>query len=47
MSDQIEPFTLNIPQAELDRLNRKLDDVRWPERETVADWSQGAPLARV
>src|SRR5512140_3207488 len=47
MSEQIEPFTLNIPQNELDRLNRKLDDVRWPERETVKDWSQGAPLAKV
>ena len=47
MSAQIEPFTLNIPQAELDRLARKLDDTRWPERETVKDWSQGAPLAKV
>jgi pimeloyl-ACP methyl ester carboxylesterase len=47
MAGQIEPFTLNIPQAELDRLARKLDDVRWPEKETVKDWSQGAPLAKV
>jgi pimeloyl-ACP methyl ester carboxylesterase len=43
----IEPFTLSIPQAAIDDLNRRLDHVRWPEKETVGDWSQGAPLAKV
>jgi len=47
MSDQIERFELHIPEDQLDRLRRKLDDTRWPERETVSDWSQGAPLAAV
>ena len=47
MSDAIEPFRLAIPQAELDGLRRRLADARWPEPETVDDWSQGAPLARV
>jgi pimeloyl-ACP methyl ester carboxylesterase len=47
MSDTIAPFTLAIPQAEIDDLNRRLDATRWPDRETVADWSQGAPLANV
>ena len=42
---EIRPFTLDVPQEELDRLNRRLDDVRWPERETVDDWTQGTPLA--
>src|SRR5690349_613632 len=47
MSDAITPFTLNIPQAQLDDLNRRLDATRWPEKETVTDWEQGAPLAKV
>jgi len=47
MSDAIEAFTLAIPQAALDDLNVRLDRTRWPEKETVADWSQGAPLAKV
>ena len=47
MSDAITPFTLAIPQAELDDLNCRLDQTRWPEKETVEDWTQGSPLARV
>ena len=47
MSDAISPFTLDIPQTDLDDLHRRLDATRWPERETVGDWSQGAPLAKV
>ena len=41
----IRPFTLAIPQAQLDDLNTRLDLTRWPEKETVDDWSQGVPLA--
>ena len=47
MSGDILPFTLAVPQTALDDLKRRLDNVRWPERETVNDWSQGAPLAQV
>ena len=47
MSDTITPFTLSIPQSELDDLNRRLDLTRWPEQETVGDWTQGSPLAKV
>ncbi|CAM9924609.1 unnamed protein product [Phaeothamnion confervicola] len=47
MSDAITPFTLAIPQAALDDLARRLDATRWPERELVNDWKQGAPLAKV
>ena len=43
----IKPFVLAIPQAELDELKARLARTRWPERETVEDWSQGAPLGRV
>ncbi|MCB2075609.1 MAG: epoxide hydrolase [Novosphingobium sp.] len=42
---EIRPFTLAIEQDQLDDLNRRLDTVRWPDRETVDDWSQGTPLA--
>ena len=43
----IRPFTIDVPQAELDDLARRLADTRWPEPETVDDWSQGIPLAYV
>lgn len=41
----IAPFTVEIPQAAIEDLNRRIDMTRWPERETVDDWSQGVPLA--
>jgi pimeloyl-ACP methyl ester carboxylesterase len=44
-SDAITPFKVDIPQAELDSLKSRLANTRWPEREVVADWSQGIPLA--
>ena len=47
MTSTIEPFSLSIDQAQLDDLARRLDAVRWPEKEPVADWSQGAPLEQV
>lgn len=43
----IRPFTLAVPQDQLDDLHRRLDTARWPERETVNDWSQGTPLAEL
>jgi pimeloyl-ACP methyl ester carboxylesterase len=43
MSD-IRPFKLAVPQSQLDDLNQRLDLTRWPEKECVADWSQGTPL---
>ena len=41
----MESFRIEVPEAELDDLRRRLDATRWPERETVDDWSQGVPLA--
>jgi epoxide hydrolase len=46
-SDLIAPFELAVPQADLDELNQRLARVRWPDRETVEDTSQGPPLAKV
>lgn len=45
MSESIEPFVVQVPQSEIDDLNRRLDLARWPEKETVGDWTQGTPLA--
>ena len=38
-------FRVNVPDEELNDLRRRLVSTRWPERETVDDWSQGVPLA--
>ena len=40
----IREFQINIPQQELDDLQRRLDQTRFPEAETPDDWSQGLPL---
>ena len=41
----IRPFHVDVPDAELTDLRRRIAATRWPERETVADQSQGVPLA--
>ncbi len=47
MSTAIQPFRIAASDAVLDDLKRRLRSTRWPERETVDDWSQGIPLAYV
>jgi pimeloyl-ACP methyl ester carboxylesterase len=47
MGDEVTPFRVEIPEAQLDDLRERLARTRWPERETVDDWSQGIPLAYV
>lgn len=44
--DGIVPFRVAVPQAALDDLKLRLRMVRWPDQETVTDWSQGVPLAK-
>jgi pimeloyl-ACP methyl ester carboxylesterase len=41
----IRPFTIEIPEAEIEALRARIATTRWPERETVADGSQGVQLA--
>src|SRR5918998_1408899 len=41
----IRPFKVQIPQARIDDMRRRIAATQWPERETVADSSQGVPLA--
>ena len=43
MPDRIEPFVIGVEAAALDELRQRLRGARWPERETVGDWSQGVP----
>jgi len=44
MSDIVKPFTVNIPDSELQALRQRLRQTRWPDRETVRGWEQGVPL---
>ena len=41
----IHPFHVNVPDSELTELRRRIVATRWPDRETVADASQGVQLA--
>src|ERR1700734_4467847 len=41
----VRPFRVGFPDPELTELRRRINATRWPERETVADDSQGVRLA--
>ena len=42
----IRPFhKVNFPEAELTELRRRINNTKWPERETVTDATQGVQLA--
>ncbi|MBW1602502.1 epoxide hydrolase [Streptomyces sp. JJ66] len=42
---EVAPFRVAFPEAALADLRDRLARTRWPEPETVQDWSQGVPLA--
>jgi pimeloyl-ACP methyl ester carboxylesterase len=42
---EIRPFHVDVPDEALDDLRRRIAATQWPEKETVADQSQGVPLA--
>ena len=46
-SDTIRPFRINIPEDQLVDLRRRIATTRWPDKETVADQSQGVQLAKL
>ena len=46
-NEAIRPFRVNIPEAELVELRRRITATRFPEKETVTDTSQGVPLDTV
>jgi hypothetical protein len=43
----IRPFTIETPEADLEELRSRITATRWPEKETVADQSQGVQLATI
>jgi pimeloyl-ACP methyl ester carboxylesterase len=43
----IRPFQVNVRDADLTELRRRIEATRWPERETVADATQGVQLATI
>ncbi|QJR11291.1 hypothetical protein DSM104443_02364 [Usitatibacter rugosus] len=43
----IRPFHVTFPESDLVDLRRRILATRWPEKEPVADFSQGVPLATV
>jgi pimeloyl-ACP methyl ester carboxylesterase len=44
-ADAVTPFRVDVPQADLNDLRRRLAAIRWPSKELVADPSQGVQLA--
>jgi pimeloyl-ACP methyl ester carboxylesterase len=44
-SAAIRPFRVDFPESDLEDLRRRIIATRWPERENVADESQGVQLA--
>ena len=44
-NNEIRPFQVDVSEAELTELRRRIKATKWPERETVTDQSQGVQLA--
>src|SRR5882762_9874853 len=45
--EPIRPFKVKVPAKDLVDLRRRLRETRWPDKETVADQSQGLQLAKL
>jgi pimeloyl-ACP methyl ester carboxylesterase len=45
VSSEIRPFTIDVPQAELDDLKERLARTRWPDELPETGWSRGVPVA--
>jgi pimeloyl-ACP methyl ester carboxylesterase len=45
--NSIRPFRINIAEADLIDLRRRIAATRWPDKETVNDQSQGVQLAKL
>jgi pimeloyl-ACP methyl ester carboxylesterase len=46
-ASEIRPFQVEVPDEALEDLRRRIAATNWPEKETVADQSQGVPLAMI
>ena len=46
-SEEIRPFTIEIPQADLDDLKARLARTRWPDELPGVGWDYGVPMGFV
>jgi hypothetical protein len=46
-ADAVRPFRINVPEAALVDLRRRVVSTQWPDQETVIDQSQGVRLAKI
>src|SRR5216683_2926293 len=46
-ADEVRPFRIDIPQADLDDLRARLDRTRWPDQLPGVGWDYGIPLEYV
>lgn len=47
MTESIKPFQISIPDSAITDLHNRLEMARWPDSETVDDWSQGVPMKKL
>src|SRR6266545_6412224 len=47
LDNEVRPFRIDVPKEALVDLRRRIAATQWPERETVADQSQGVQLATI
>ncbi len=45
--ESIRPFKIHVPNEDLKDLRKRIMETRWPDKETVADQSQGAKLSNL
>ena len=45
MSDDLQPFRIEIPQADVEYLRDRLANARWPGELPGVEWARGVPLA--
>src|SRR5229473_6403299 len=46
-TSEVRPFRINVPEEDLVELRRRVLATRWPDKETVADQSQGVQLVKL
>src|ERR687893_660031 len=44
---EVRPFSIDVPEEDLDDLRRRIAATRWPSKELVGDRSQGVQLATI
>jgi len=44
VNSEVRPYTVDIPQKQLDDLQTRLENTRWPDAQTTDNWDQGMPL---